>query len=227
MNCHLAQKKINDSFAAGAAALPVEVAAHRETCAACQEFFATRQRLFRTLDAGLQSLVNAPVPPSFLPRVRARLDEVRAPTGSFNSGWSLLALAAVVLLALGVPVSWHHPERRTGARDPRSAAFRAEEQAIPTTAAASPRTKVILSRTRRRAAVLPSRREAFRPSLEVFALPEERAAFARFVAEIPEKRNLALALTHAAPVPANETQEIALLEIAALEVKPLDGTAAE
>ena len=220
MNCHSAQKKIIDCFATGAAVLPAEVAGHQETCGTCQDFSLAQQKLFRALDEGLESLVRVPAPPSLVPRVRARLDGAEVPTSWWHSVWSFCALTAMVFLALSLPVLWHHPRRPADA----SVAFRREAHPGPGTEAASPRTNATARRTKTRAAVLPSHQEPF---VEVIALPEERAAFAKFVAEVPEKRDLALALTRPTHVPANEPREIGLLEIAALEVKSLGETAAE
>lgn len=223
MNCHLAQKKIIDCFAAGVAVLPAEVAGHQETCATCQDFLVAQQKLFRALDEGLESLVRVPAPPSLVPRVRARLDGGPVPTSWWRSVWSFGALTAIVFLALSLHVLWHHPRRPADL----SVAFRREAHPGPKAEAASPRTNALARRTRTRAAVLPAHQEPSEPFVEVIALPEERAAFAKFVAEVPEKRDLALALTRPTHVPANEPREIGLLEIAALEVKSLAEAAAE
>jgi hypothetical protein len=56
---------------------------------------------------------------------------------------------------------------------------------------------------------------------------EERQAFARFVAELPDEREVALALTRPASALEDVPVEIALLQIESLELKPLEGTPGE
>jgi hypothetical protein len=57
---------------------------------------------------------------------------------------------------------------------------------------------------------------------EVIVLPEEQAAFAKFVRQLPERQEVILAVAHAAPANDDLPAEIASLEIEGLEMKPLD-----
>jgi hypothetical protein len=72
---------------------------HLEVCDSCRAAFAEEQALFASIDAGLHETVNADVPVSLLPRVRARLDEAGAPGRSWVNNWYVLASAAVVIVA--------------------------------------------------------------------------------------------------------------------------------
>jgi hypothetical protein len=57
---------------------------------------------------------------------------------------------------------------------------------------------------------------------EVMVLAEERAAFVRFVTDLPEEREIAVAFTRPATEAKDEPVEIALLRIDDLEVTPLE-----
>lgn len=222
MNCKVARRKITDSFAAGATVLPPELTAHQESCATCRDFDAAEGTLFRSLDAGLESLVNEPMPPSLLPRVRARLEEAEAFRSSWSSRWSFVAFAAALLLALSLMAFWHRTERRTDGSESLSVASRAEEHPVPAVPMPRHRPVTALSEKHRPKDVAVPRKEASELSLEVIVLPEERAAFAKFVAQLPEEADVAVALTRAAPEQEEPPLEIALLKIEELEVKPLE-----
>jgi len=76
-----------------------ELRAHLAVCADCLSTFEQEQSLFASIDAGLRVTVNAEVPASLLPRVRARLDEVSAPRRVWGTSWMVLASAAVIVVA--------------------------------------------------------------------------------------------------------------------------------
>jgi hypothetical protein len=85
--------------AATGAELQGELRAHLEVCDSCRAAFAEERALFASIDAGLKATANTQVPPSFLPRVRASLDEAGAPGRSWVNNWYVLASAAVVIVA--------------------------------------------------------------------------------------------------------------------------------
>jgi hypothetical protein len=76
-----------------------ELRAHLESCDSCRAVFAEEQALFASIDVGLQATVNAEVPVSLLPRVRARLDEQGTPGRSWVTNRFVLVSAAVVIVA--------------------------------------------------------------------------------------------------------------------------------
>jgi hypothetical protein len=82
-----------------------ELGAHLRDCAACQAVFEQEQSLFATIDSGMHAVANAEVPPSLLPRVRARLDEVGAPKPAWSPKWFVLAGASAMLALLFVTQS--------------------------------------------------------------------------------------------------------------------------
>jgi hypothetical protein len=62
---------------------------------------------------------------------------------------------------------------------------------------------------------------------EVIVLAEEREAFAKFVAEVPEQPQVVVGLTHPAPDTLDAPIEIALLHIDRLEVNLLNPVASQ
>jgi len=77
-----------------------ELHAHLDACLDCRAAFEQEQSLFASIDASLHVTANAAVPPSLLPRVRARLDEAAAPGRSWAIQWFALASATVVIVVL-------------------------------------------------------------------------------------------------------------------------------
>jgi hypothetical protein len=222
MNCKHCQERIAESLAAGAYALSADVVFHQNSCAACSDFYATQRNLFDAVDAGLSSLVNQPVPPSLLPAVRDRLAAQPLP-GTFRiPNWSFAVVAALAILAVGITYQSRRPFVPVNPSEIPSIASRPVDNPQPAVLpdlpshSAVPKLKVRHSLT---ATSLPTE-----PDAEVIVLPEEREAFARFVAQIPQEQNVALALTRPAQAETEEPIEIARLQIDSLEVKPLEAS---
>jgi hypothetical protein len=85
--------------AAGGAALQGELRVHFDACAGCRAAFEQEQSLFASIDACLRVTANADMAASFLPSVRARLDEESAPHRVWGTHWLALASAAVMIVA--------------------------------------------------------------------------------------------------------------------------------
>jgi hypothetical protein len=232
MNCQRCQQQISESLATGASVLPPEVAAHESSCLSCREFYAAQQTLFQSIDAGLHSFANQPVPPSLLPSVRARLDDMPAAQPSLIPHWRTVVVAAVAILALAVSYALRRPIPQPDFQQHASVAVQSTEDrqaAAPETHPEGPEVARASAPAHVSASLLAKRASTSTSSSasEVIVLPEERAAFAQFVAEVPTEREVALALTQpAAPMP-DAAVQIALLQIAEVEVKPLEGTPRE
>jgi hypothetical protein len=223
MNCKQCREKILESFAAGQSVLVVEASCHQESCKACREFFRTQKTLFLAIDKHLGSLMNQPIPPSLLPSVRVRLEEVSVPRRFQFYAWSAAAITAAALLTVNAGYRLRHsvnsakPSSVTsvvsrGADTPQRELPRIQE----------PRKSYIPASKMRRSAPAAS---AAVP--EVVVLAEERKAFAKFVSEVPEEPDVAQALVHSSPNKGEDSVKIALLQIDGLDVKLLEGTATE
>jgi hypothetical protein len=87
--------------AAATGAEPVgELLAHLAACAACYTTFAEEQALFSSIDTGLSAAVNAELPASLLPRVRARIAEQPTPARGWTPTWLAMACAPAIIVAL-------------------------------------------------------------------------------------------------------------------------------
>jgi hypothetical protein len=228
MNCKQYQEKILESLASGAGLFPGEVTAHRQACPVCRGFHEQQASVFRSIDAGLRAMANQEVPPSLVPGLRARLDQEHPPRRAWIPGWSFaVTVVAVGVLAVGIAYVRRPPESRPNSSGSGPMVSRGAGNPAPVVQPPSKTVGGLPSRTHKgvsSSAPLPSRSEA---APEVIVLAEERQAFVKFVAELPEERDVALALTRPAPPEADVPVEIALLQIESLEVKPLEETPRE
>jgi len=115
MPCENYREALTEGAASGAE-LESAARTHLESCAPCCAFFAEEQALFGIIDNGLRAATNADVPPDFLPRVRARLDEQPAPQRRWV--FAPAALAAAVLLSAFVAVRFGRHAGQPGTTDP-------------------------------------------------------------------------------------------------------------
>jgi hypothetical protein len=223
MNCLQYQARILDSLAAGERDQSAELSSHQEFCTACREFFAAHQSLFLSVDAGLRSIMNETVPASLLAGVRARMDEPSAPSRAWYSHWCLAAVTAVAILAISLNYAFRRTEVRQGSQGISSAASANAGNPQPVAKPVQRSAHILRKSSAKRSCSV----ACSAPDPEVIVLPEERQAFARFVSEIPEERTVAVALARHAPAAADDSVEIALLQIDGLDVKPLEPTANE
>lgn len=226
MNCQQFQKRMLESLAAGEARLGHEVAAHQQWCPICRAYYEMQSRLFRSMGAGLEAVANEQIPPSLIPAVRVRLQEQPLLGHAWLPSWSFVpvaAVAAVAMLAVGISYVRHRPESQSSPSVTSGSVANPERPAPPSEKSVNAR-----ARQKRNLAssttLSPTASEA---APEVIVLAEERQAFARFVAELPRERDVALALTRPAPVVQDDPVEIALMQIDSLDVKPLESTTRE
>jgi hypothetical protein len=227
MNCKQCQERMLESLVTGDLQIARELAAHQELCAICQHYYEVQSHLFRSMDAGLRAAANEKVPPSLIPAVRSRLEQQPVPGTAWLPSWSFALVATLVLLVMGIGYVRHRPESQPrfseGASVTSRSVANAETPALPSQKAMTvrPHRKSKLTSSTN---LSPAAPEA---APEVIVLAEERQAFARFVSELPEEKDVALALTRLAPVVQDDLVEIALLQIDSLEVKPMESTARE
>jgi len=214
MNCKQCQEEILESLAAGAADLAPAILDHRNSCTECSEFYKAQWDLFRSLDDGLRSLANQPVPPSLFPRVRTRMDEQPVGRRLWTPAWGFAATITVVLLLFGVSREFHTAVNHPNISDDSPAVSQTVVNPAPVLAPIQQPTKDSANHQ----VSLPALSTA---APEVIVLAEEREAFARFVAEVPENRETTLALTQPAHAAASDLRDIALLRIEELDLKPL------
>lgn len=227
MNCKQCQESILKLLAAGSAQLPGEVSDHQQTCPVCREFHDAQANLFHSMDASLHAMVNQATPPSLLPGVRARLSREQVLGRGWISHWSFAVAAATALLAVAVGYVRHRPENHPNSPESGTVVSRGVDTTESSTQPLHRRMSASPNRTYKRANPAVPSQATSEATPEVIVLVEERQAFARFVAELPEEKEVALALTRPAPTPEDVPVEIALLQIESLDLRPLEGTPRE
>jgi hypothetical protein len=224
MNCRQCQQQIVESLAAGQQLLSAEAADHLHFCARCAEYFQSQRELFRSIDAGLHSFVNQPIPPSFLPGVRMRLEERPSLAPNARLPWQLAAVSAVALLAVCVGYVSRAPVLRVRSFPNAVMSERAisDSPSLPIKPASPSPVLLHTKGTKHSHSSVPTS-----TAPEVLVSAEERQAFARFVADDPESAEMAVLLASPGGEVARDSAEIALLQIKSLVVKPLDDSASE
>jgi hypothetical protein len=219
MPCEHYKDALTETVAMGAETTSA-LRTHLEACPSCRSAFAEERRLFAAIDTGLRSVANGEPSLSFFPRVRGRLDEMQASKHHCTSALIFVAASVALVFAMFLALRSHQPApggqtRQIPATSPREAQ-RANSFVAP--ASGNP------ARTRRKNVSLHVE-HSNQP--EVIVPPDEREAFARFVATLRERGDVAVALV----IPsAEETSALASAEqiqIRRLEVKPLEGTESE
>jgi hypothetical protein len=223
MNCKQCQEGVLESLAAGETFLAPELNAHQISCALCREFHLAQQGLFHSVDAGLHSIANQPVPLSLLPGLRLRLEEHPAPLRAWFSGWSLAFVVAAVVFTL---VSAYLLRRHDAG--PHSTEF----AAIPRQPLDKPRAALPTDSKPPVGAMKATITSIHRPKpvpseQEVIVLAEECQAFSNYLAAAPVQAEVPVVpVSPVQPVTA-DSAEIALLTIESLEVPSLEGAVDE
>ena len=101
MPCETYRDALTDAVAAAAGAAPSpQLQSHLESCSACRAFLAEERRLFAAIDSSVRVAANAELPVSFLPRVRAGLNEPQARQHAWFPLGAAPASAALVLIVV-------------------------------------------------------------------------------------------------------------------------------
>jgi hypothetical protein len=245
MSCAKFRSSINETAGTANAALQK----HLDACESCRTFYAKEESLFAAIDAGLSRAANREPSASFLPRARAAISsedvarQVNANKPWF-AWWPAAPIAGVVcfalLLATRMYLSTPHEaaavqvtpsietpgdgltlQQTTGR--PESQSLRAVTRQvgrgwIPESGGLRNQS----SGNSPQASTGSQRASGGFQNVEVIVPPDERNAFAHFLAGMQERPGVALALAH----PAHELSvgEVVVeppLEIAQLEVQPL------
>jgi hypothetical protein len=234
-----------------AAAMPAEIGAalqtHLADCASCRELFADEQRPYAAIDGGLSRVANADVSPSFLPRVRAAIEQERAASVASRSRfvlWPVAAAMAVVALSFvifqRIPSQPQAATRVTASASATTSATGSttssatNSQANPATNSGTsqmagqpkvaPRETVDHSVRKPRSSSTLAKTESRMGSSqmpEVLVPPDERIALTRFIAALPRRHEIAMALTRPAPAAPSADAASMPLEIAELKLDPL------
>ena len=206
-----------------------DLRAHLPGCADCRAAFAQEQSLFASIDAGLHVAANAEAPASLLPRVRARLDEAVATQRRWFHPWIFAGASVVLAIAIfsfaRLPYSKSHNQAKHTPHIPVSHTPVTTAGNQNSRASAEIASSAVNNSHARSHSTLLRPVASSRP--EVLVPPDEREAFARFVAVLGERREVALALATPAPQTKDEPAGLEPLQINGLEIKLLAGTESE
>ena len=198
-----------------------DLRAHLDICVSCRAVVRQERLLLASMETGLHRIANAEVPESLLPRVHARLADDSRAVGAWDMTWigglAATAVLVVILLAFFWPRDVKEAVTSTDTK-PLPAERKegsAQQQQSPDIA---PRAVTRISQHNAKGAAL----VAGKSEPEVLIPPEEREAFAHFVSSVQERKDLALALVNPAPEKKTEPLDVEPLQIARLEIKPLE-----
>jgi hypothetical protein len=228
MNCKACEENIFDAVAAGTT-LSGELFAHQQSCPACREYYELQVGLVRSIDSGVQAMVNHDMPASLLAGVRNRLTQQPITQSAWNYLGTFAVLAAVTILA----VSIGHIRPNVHPNSGESASVNSGDKADRAPAPQLPPKLSLDSkpRTSKRASFPTGKPVSPEASAEgsgqVIVLAQERRAFAKFVADLSKEPKVAQALTRPAPKALDVPIDIALLWIEDMELKPLEATQGE
>jgi hypothetical protein len=225
MPCEKYKEALVESAASGAA-LPASLREHVDACTGCRTALAAEQSLFAAIDISLRLRANAELPPSLLVNVNALLAEEVAPQRRRLPAWELACAVAVVFLAVVVGFSLRGRWESAVVSDSGALALPSEQHKLLNEAVSRP-TEALGNppgSRRRQLQRVAVRRTKSREPL-VLVPPDEREAFARFIANLNGRQDIALALT--TPLTErrdvhDESLEVPDLEIAALTVQLLE-----
>ena len=222
MFCSTYNKSLTDAAASGEVS-PAQ-REHLASCEPCRAAFASEQSLFAAIDFGLRAAANSEVPATLIPRVRVAINNEPAQRPSFQK-WIFAgavvtcAFAATIILQLKhreTPVPFKTAVTQTPARSsPQLGILR------PSVSAAAPESPRCVNKSE---TVRSSPTDADGSiTAEVLVPDEERAAFAKFLASEQIVSSKSSAVVLRAPEAPRDLAPLPSVEIARLEVLPLNG----
>jgi hypothetical protein len=206
-----------------------ELRAHLTACASCRAAYAEEQSVFASIDTGLRKIANTEIPFSLLPRVRAALDEESMSPQRWMQPLVFASASVLFVLVIFLVARPHRAGPYNLAKQtPGIPAHEASTVATRNENAGSG-VQVISSNTShsesKRNSTLPHSVASSQP--EVLVPLDEREALARFVATVRERSDVATALLTPAQKKNDALVSLDPLQIADLELKPLEGTETE
>jgi hypothetical protein len=217
--------------AAGVGRTDAVLQSHLDSCAPCRAVFSSEENLFSAIDAGVSRGVNHSPSAEFLARVRTAV-ELENSGGTLRPKYwfTLWPVTATAIAVCVTSLVVGHFRSRSVVQQPSAATVVVSRESVAPRLpqpAAEPATEPVITRnlSTRKSAVDHEQQSdnAPEPAMpEVLVPSDERDALAYFVAGLPARREVAIALARPAPFqPPPDVGASGPLEIAKLEVKPL------
>jgi hypothetical protein len=207
-----------------------ELRSHLDVCASCRAAFTEERQLFAAIDTAVCAIANAEVPHSFLPCVRTSLEDVSASQRRWTPLLIFAAASAAIVITAFIAMRPNHAAKIDQSKQIYSAPTH-ETSEIPVRREATGTSSIAASngshRTPQRRNFTPSDSVRSSGKVEVIVPPDEREAFAHFVASMQVRSDNALALVTSGPEKKEDPMTVAPLQIAKLEVRRLEGLEGE
>jgi hypothetical protein len=222
MPCKHFKEALIEAAASGAEPR-VDLRSHLAECADCRAAFEQERTLFASIDASLHITANAEVPTSLLPSVRVRLDVEATP----QRRWNQLLVFAAASVALAFAIFLFARPHHSGPDNQAKRTPQIPVSEAPTTNGHGQNpvagTQIVSSNANharpRGHSTLLGPVASSQP--EVLVPADEREAFARFIARLRERGEVAVALVAPATPTKDDSANLERLQIDRLEVKPL------
>lgn len=203
-----------------------ELRAHLDACASCHAAFAEEQSLFAAIDSGLHVTSNRGVPTSLLSRVQAGLDQLYVnPMPRWLQPFVLASAGVAFAFLLLLVARSHGPVPNNVTRQtlappiPMALTAGTHKDISPSNVQVASTTPNHLH-TPRASTVMQSVASS---NPEVLVPLDEGEAFARFVADLNERRTFASVLLAQTPEKKDRVINVDPLRIPDMEIKPLEG----
>jgi hypothetical protein len=201
-----------------------DLRAHLDGCNFCRAALRRERVLFSSIDAAVQRRTNTEVPGSLLPGLRERLAQESVHKPVLIPAWILVTASALIVVAaswiFGTP--WPRgslprvTEVETAGNQPRES-LAGYAATFPIAAPASQ------AHAKRHAVNARTTPQLVAREPEVLVPPDEREAFASFLAGLQQRKEVAQALLNPVPEPKDASFPLDLIQIARLEIKALEG----
>lgn len=231
MNCESCQDALLDLVASGFEP-SAELLAHLQLCAECKAFLERERHLFAAVDAGLQVSANSHLPSSFFPESRVRINApVTASRKPVSVRRVILVAAAAAVLALSIVRMQHRTpgqsaEITPGGAQPAAAAslspaqpeqLKADSPLQPRPGVAPPEKNARADNRRKPPPVRDSATEIIVPA-------DQEVLLARYAEQLSHRRKVPARMSDDELSAATKPLDVALIQIAQLDVKPLAET---
>ena len=205
-----------------------DLRAHLAFCVSCRAAFAEEQSLFAVIDSSLHVAANTEVPPSFIPRVRARLEEASLAQLRWLQPLVLASASVALVLLVFLMAPPHRAMPENVAKQvpavvpaPVTPGTKANSEKISPADIQIATVRMKHSRPSRNSTNVHS---AASSNPEVLVPPDEREGLTWLVAALNEHKNFAAAFS------AEKKDALATVDpvqIAEIEIKPLAGAETE
>jgi hypothetical protein len=198
--------------------------AHLDTCTSCAAVARRERLLLASIETGVRRIANAEVPASFLPGLRECLAHESTRKSVLIPGWAFVTASALIFVAafwiLGTP-------RPSGSLPRVGNSETATDQPRESFARHSAKVPIAVSapqvRPKRHAPKAGTAPQVVAREPEVLVPPDEREAFAKFLAGLQQRKEVTQALLNPLPEPRKVSFPLDLIQIARLEIKALEG----